>query len=104
RVLVIGGGDGGTVREVLKHDPAEHVDWVEIDGRVIELCKQYLPELSHGLDDPRVTIKVTDGLEYVKTVRGQYDVVIVDSSDPLGPRSEERRVGKERRSGGGQST
>lgn len=85
RVLVIGGGDGGTVREVLKHDTVEHVDLVEIDGRVIELCKQYLPELSHGLDDPRVTIKVTDGLEYVKTVRGQYDVVIVDSSDPLGP-------------------
>lgn len=85
KVLVIGGGDGGTVREVLKHDSVEHVDLVEIDGRVIELCRQYLPELSHALDDPRVDIKVTDGLEYVKTVRNEYDVVIVDSSDPLGP-------------------
>lgn len=85
RVLVIGGGDGGTVREVLKHESVEHVDLVEIDGRVIELCKEYLPELSHALDDPRVAIKVTDGLEYVKSVRGEYDVVIVDSSDPLGP-------------------
>jgi len=85
RVLVIGGGDGGTVREVLKHDTVEHVDLVEIDERVIELCRQYLPELSHALDDPRVTIHVADGIEYVKTVRDQYDVVIVDSSDPLGP-------------------
>lgn len=85
RVLVIGGGDGGTVREVLKHDSVEHVDLVEIDGRVIELCREYLPELSHGLDDPRVNILVTDGLKYVKDVRDAYDVVIVDSSDPLGP-------------------
>lgn len=85
RVLVIGGGDGGTVREVLKHETVEHVDMVEIDGRVVELCKEYLPELSHGLNDPRVDVKVTDGLKYVKTVRNEYDVVIVDSSDPLGP-------------------
>lgn len=85
RVLVIGGGDGGTVREVLKHKTVEHVDLVEIDERVIELCRRFLPELSHGLDDPRVSVRVTDGLEYVKSVRGQYDVVIVDSSDPLGP-------------------
>lgn len=85
RVLVIGGGDGGTVREVLKHETVERVDLVEIDERVVELCKQFLPELSHALDDPRVKINITDGLEYVKKVHNEYDVVIVDSSDPLGP-------------------
>ncbi|HEY8417112.1 MAG TPA: polyamine aminopropyltransferase [Limnochordales bacterium] len=85
RVLVIGGGDGGTVREVLKHPTVERVDLVEIDERVIALCRQYLPELSAQLDDPRVHIVVADGLEYVKHVQGEYDVVIVDSSDPLGP-------------------
>jgi len=85
RVLVIGGGDGGTVREVLKHPTVERVDLVEIDERVIALCRQYLPELSAHLDDPRVRIVVADGLEYVKRVHGEYDVVIVDSSDPLGP-------------------
>lgn len=86
RVLVIGGGDGGTVREVVKHASVQHVDMVEIDGRVIELCKEYLPELSHALDDPRVTVHVADALKYIKQVQpASYDVVIVDSSDPLGP-------------------
>lgn len=86
RVLVIGGGDGGTVREVIKHQSVRHVDLVEIDGRVIELCREYLPELSHGLDDPRVNIHVADALKYMKEVEAEtYDVVIVDSSDPLGP-------------------
>lgn len=86
RVLVIGGGDGGTVREVVKHASVKHVDMVEIDGRVIELCKQHLPELSHALDDPRVHIHVADALKFIKEVAAEtYDVVIVDSSDPLGP-------------------
>src|SRR5690625_1489036 len=86
RILVIGGGDGGTVREVIKHSTVQHVDLVEIDGRVIDLCREYLPELSHGLDDPRVHIHVADALKFVKEVEPEtYDVVIVDSSDPLGP-------------------
>lgn len=86
RVLVIGGGDGGTVREIVKHNSVQHVDMVEIDGRVIELCREYLPELSHALDDERVRIHVADALEYIKNVEPEtYDVVIVDSSDPLGP-------------------
>lgn len=85
RVLIIGGGDGGTVREVIKHPTVERVDLVEIDERVIAVCREYLPELSAGFDDPRVNIIIADGLEYVKQVRGQYDVVIIDSSDPIGP-------------------
>jgi len=84
-ILVIGGGDGGTVREVIKHPGVERVDLVEIDERVIAVCREYLPELSGGLDDPRVRVIVADGIEYVTNVRGKYDVVIVDSSDPIGP-------------------
>lgn len=85
RVLIIGGGDGGTVREVVKHSSVERVDLVEIDQRVIELCREYLPELSSGFDDPRVNVMVADGIEHVKQAQGQYDVVIIDSSDPVGP-------------------
>ncbi|MBO8141349.1 MAG: polyamine aminopropyltransferase [Firmicutes bacterium] len=85
RVLVVGGGDGGTVREVLKHRTVQAVDLVEIDERVIDVCRRHLPELSRGLHDPRVNIIVADALEYVKDVTGRYDVALIDSSDPLGP-------------------
>ena len=85
RVLIIGGGDGGTVREVVKHTSVERVDLVEIDERVIALCREYMPELSASFDDPRVNVIVGDGIEHVKKVQGEYDVVIVDSSDPVGP-------------------
>ncbi|OUN01471.1 MAG: spermidine synthase [Firmicutes bacterium ZCTH02-B6] len=85
RVLVIGGGDGGTVRELVKHVSVERVDLVEIDERVVALCREYLPELSASFDDPRVNIIIGDGIEHVSNVRGEYDVVIVDSSDPVGP-------------------
>lgn len=85
RVLVIGGGDGGTVRETLKHPTVEEVHLVEIDERVIEVSKQYLPELSHGYNDPRVKITIGDGVEYMRQARNAYDVILVDAPDPEGP-------------------
>lgn len=85
RVLVIGGGDGGTVREVLKHPEVKRVHLVEIDELVVRTCREYLPELAGKLSDPRVEIHFTDGVEFVKNRRHAYDVILVDSSDPLGP-------------------
>lgn len=85
RVLVVGGGDGGVVREVLKHPEVERVRLVEIDERVIEVSRRYLPDIACGLDDPRVEVAVGDGVEHVRRARGEYDVVIVDSTDPVGP-------------------
>lgn len=85
RVLVVGGGDGGTVREVLRHPMVEAVTLCEIDGEVIAQSRKWLPGLACGLDDPRVTVKVADAIAYVKEQPAAYDVVIVDSSDPVGP-------------------
>ena len=83
---MVGGGDGGVVREVLKYDCVESVDMVEIDQRVIESCKKYLPDIACGLADSRVRIRIMDGVRFVKEAMPRsYDVVIVDSSDPLGP-------------------
>lgn len=86
RVLVIGGGDGGSVREILKHKSVEKVDWVDIDGRVIEACKTYLPEWNYMIwDSPIVERKICDGLKHMKESKGEYDVIVVDCSDPVGP-------------------
>lgn len=85
RVLVIGGGDGGTVREVLRHPEVERVDLVEIDDRVVEVCRRYLPEMGASLDDPRCRVIIADGLSYVADLHDAYDVILVDSSDPVGP-------------------
>lgn len=85
RVLVIGGGDGGVVREVLKHRAVEEVHLVEIDGRVLAAAREHLPTIASGLGDPRVRVTVGDGIEYVQGVRDAYDVIIVDSTDPVGP-------------------
>lgn len=84
-VLIIGGGDGGTVREVLKHPTIEQIDLVEIDGRVIEICQTYFPEVSSRLNDPRVRLRVEDGISFAKNAKDCYDVVLVDSTDPVGP-------------------
>ena len=81
RVLVIGGGDGGSVREVLKHDSVEKVTLCEIDPKVIEAAKKYLP-LSKVKDDPRLEIVNENGAEYVKKFENEFDVIIVDSTDP----------------------
>ncbi|MBL7101057.1 MAG: polyamine aminopropyltransferase [Nanoarchaeota archaeon] len=82
KVLVIGGGDGGAVRELLKH-PVEEVHVCEIDKEVISISKKYFPDLASGFDDPRVKVFNEDGAEFVK--KKQYDVIIVDSTDPIGP-------------------
>lgn len=86
RVLIIGGGDGGMLREVLRHETVTHVTQVEIDAEVIETCKQYLPNHSRGaFDDPRVDIVIDDGFEFVSRAGDSFDVIISDSTDPIGP-------------------
>ncbi len=86
RVLVIGAGDGGTVRELLKHKNLKEVVMVEIDGVVIEACKEHLPSISKALDDTRLNLLVEDGIKYVKECADNaFDIVLVDSTDPVGP-------------------
>ncbi len=85
RVLVIGGGDGGTVREVLKHPSVKKVEMVEIDQGVIDACRRFLPETSCSLDHPKLNLVVGDGLAWVAGRSEEYDVILVDSSDPTGP-------------------
>lgn len=85
-VLIIGGGDGGSLREVLRHQTVEKVTMVDLDGLVVQLCQQYLPKLSSGaFNDPRVELFIGDGVEFVKNSREKYDVIICDSTDPVGP-------------------
>lgn len=84
QVAVIGGGDGGVIREVLKHPSVERAVLVEIDEQVISASRQYLPEISSGLHDPRVSVQVEDGLRHVKEHQNSYDVIIVDSTEPVG--------------------
>jgi len=84
RVLVIGGGDGGSVREVVKHEALEKVTLVEIDGMVIEAARTYLPEISSALDNPKVEVIVDDGIKHVQKNKKSYDMIIVDSTDPVG--------------------
>jgi len=84
-VLIVGGGDGGSVREVLKHPGVRRVVLCEIDGMVIEAAREYFPALSSCLDDPRVEVVVTDGIEYVKAHRNEFDCICIDSTDPIGP-------------------
>ena len=86
KVLIIGGGDGGMLREVTRHEIVEKITQVEIDQQVIEMCKTHLPRHSNGaFDDPRVTIVIDDGLNFVTTTDERYDVIISDSTDPIGP-------------------
>lgn len=85
RVLVVGGGDGGTMREVLRHADVSQADLCEIDGEVIEASRRFLPRLSRGFDDPRVSIHVADATSFVREHPGAWDVILVDSSDPVGP-------------------
>ena len=85
-VLVIGGGDGGTVREVLKHKSVEKVVMVEIDACVIEACKEFMAVTSNELDNPKLELITDDGVKYLKEAKGNsFDVVLVDSTDPIGP-------------------
>jgi len=85
RVLIVGGGDGGVLREVLRH-PADRVVMVEIDGGVVDACKTHMPNISAGaFDDPRAEILIADGIKFVAETAEAFDVIIVDSSDPVGP-------------------
>lgn len=84
-VLVIGGGDGGILREVGRHDCVRKIDFCEIDEDVITVSKRFLPDLACGFDDPRVNVHIADGNAFVQEKKEQYDVIIVDSSDPIGP-------------------
>lgn len=85
RVLIIGGGDCGAAREAAKYEHVEQIDMVEIDELVVKACKEYLPEVSGNLSDPRVNFVYEDGVEFVRNKEKEYDVIIVDSSDPIGP-------------------
>jgi spermidine synthase len=86
RVLIIGGGDGGMLREVAKHVTVEHITMVEIDGTVVEMCKEYLPNHSKGaFDDPRLNLVIDDGMRFVANTQEKFDVIISDSTDPIGP-------------------
>jgi spermidine synthase len=84
-VLVVGGGDGGTVREVLAHDSVEHVVLCEIDERVTRVCQAHIPSVAAALDDPRVELVFADAAAHVGARRGCFDVILVDSTEPIGP-------------------
>jgi spermidine synthase len=84
-VLVIGAGDGGVARELVRYASVKTIDVVEIDGMVIDVCKEYLPQTACGFNDPRVSVLIQDGLKYIRSVEGRYDLIIVDSTDPFGP-------------------
>lgn len=84
-VLVIGGADGGTVREVLRHNTVEKVVMCEIDGLAVDVCKKYFPTIACELDNPKLEICINDGVEFIKDKKSEYDVILIDSTDPLGP-------------------
>lgn len=84
-VLVIGGGDGGAVRELCRYPSVAHIDLVEIDHRVVDLCEEYLPSIAGSLRDSRVTMHFQDGLRFVRGCEDAYDLILVDSTDPFGP-------------------
>ncbi len=84
-VLVVGGGDGGVIREVLKHPSVKKATLVEIDGKVIEYSKKFLPEIAGELDNSRVEVIVGDGFMHIAKAENEYDVIMVDSTEPVGP-------------------
>ncbi|MCY7695478.1 spermidine synthase [Bacillus altitudinis] len=84
-VLVVGGGDGGVIREILKHPSVKKATLVDIDGKVIENSKKFLPSIAGKLDDPRVEVKVGDGFMHIAEADNEYDVIMVDSTEPVGP-------------------
>lgn len=84
-VLVIGAGDGGVIRELVRYPEIESIDMVEIDPLVVEVCKKFLPLTACRFDDPRLKIHYEDGLRFVRFKENEYDLIIVDSTDPFGP-------------------
>lgn len=84
-VLIVGGGDGGVIREVLKHDKVKKATLVDIDGKVIEYSKKFLPSIAGKMDDPRADVRVGDGFMHIAESENTYDVIMVDSTEPVGP-------------------
>ena len=85
-LLIIGGGDGGVAREAARHESLDAITLVEIDGRVVECCRTYFPTVAAGLEEPRLRLEIRDGIEFVRDAPAcSCDVVVVDSTDPLGP-------------------
>ncbi len=85
-VLIVGGGDGGVAREVLRHPDVKTVTMVEIDQMVVDLCREHMPSIPAGIfEDPRFKLIIGDGAEVIRSDRGRYDVIIIDSTDPIGP-------------------
>ena len=84
KVLIIGGGDGGTAREVLRHDKVEGVWMVEIDGMVVDVCKRYIPLTSESFNHPKLNLLIEDGVKFAAETDLRFDVIIVDSTDPIG--------------------
>lgn len=85
KVLVIGGGDGGVVRELIKYETIETIDVVEIDPLLVEVCRKYIPEIACSLNDERVEIFHEDGLRFIRSQTDRYDLIIIDSPNPFGP-------------------
>lgn len=88
KILIIGGGDGGTVREVLKHEGISRIQQVEIDKEVIAISKKYFPSLSSSLDHPKVNLLLMDAVQYVKDIKEKFDIILIDSTDPVIEQSE----------------
>ncbi len=84
-VLIIGGGDGGAIRELTQYPEVARIDLVEIDELVVKVCKKYLPFTACGFSDPRVSLYFEDGLKFIRSRVAEYDLIIVDSTDPFGP-------------------
>jgi len=84
RILIIGGGDGGTAREVMKHESVKQVDMVEIDKTVVDASKRFLPGVG-DFENPKLNVLFEDGIAYVKNIQEPYDVIVIDGSDPVGP-------------------
>ena len=84
-ILVVGAGDGGVLRELCRYDRIKRIDMVEIDPLVVEVCRKYLPQTACRFDDPRLTLYHEDGLKFIRSREDEYDVIIVDSTDPFGP-------------------
>ena len=85
KVLIIGGGDGGTAREVLRHPSVEKCVMVEIDKMVVDACVEHIPQTAACLSNPKLELRIEDGIKYAKETKEKFDVILVDSTDPIGP-------------------
>ena len=88
KILIVGGGDGGTVREVLKHEGISRIQQVEIDREIIAISKKYFPSLSSSLDHPKVNVLLMDAVQYVRDIKEKFDIILIDSTDPVIEQSE----------------